>query len=125
LLNHELLHRWASFFYDLGVSDGHWKAISRPSSGFGTYWGAYKSFVKTSETTSRAGFNMEPSIYSDFELYLMGLAAPGDFAWPIRYLINPTILSLGYDPATQLSYRDIAADGLGGLDLVGIWVLCG
>ncbi len=119
LLNHELLHRWAAFLSEVGLSDasGHWRAILRPSSGFGSYWGAFKEFTLLGGNTYRATFNPDLFIYSDLEQYLMGLVGPDDVAWPVQYLINDQPLSTGYDPVPGIRYRDVQADGIGSVGL--------
>jgi uncharacterized repeat protein (TIGR01451 family) len=117
LLNHELLHRWAAFLNDLGLSDTHWRAILRPSSGFGSFWGAYKEFRLISGKTYRAFFNPEQFVYSDLELYLMGLLDSANVAWPVSCLVNPMLLANGFDSMTQTSYRDFDADGIGEVSL--------
>jgi hypothetical protein len=121
LLNHELLHRWAAFLDDLGLSSGsHWRAILRPSSGFGPAWGAYHDFRLLSGRTYRASFNTTGFVYSDFELYLMGLVDASLVTWPIQYLANATQLSTGFDPVTQTQYRDFEADGIGSITLAQV-----
>jgi hypothetical protein len=78
-MNHELLHTWAAFLNELGLSSGaHWLAILRPSSGFGEYWGAYREFQYLEGGNYRAWFNDAGFIFNDLELYLMGLAGPSE-----------------------------------------------
>lgn len=116
LLAHELLHRWAAFFdASLGLALGtHWKAIQRPSSGFGPYWGAHNRFEYLSGRSYRGWFNPDSTFgyYSDFELYLMGLVAAADVLSPIQTLANPTDNGVAYDAVTRTTYRSFEADSI-------------
>lgn len=111
LLNHELLHRWASGrFPELGWG-GHWRAIQRPSTGFGPYWGAYESFEHLGGNQYRATGNSTGFEFSDIELYLMGLLAPNQVAWPVHYLQNAQEIATNYKPGGGFT-RDFTADGI-------------
>lgn len=118
LFNHELLHRWAAFLNSsLGMSIGHWRAIERPSSGFGPAWGAFNHFQNESGRQYRAYLNpYSPEIaankYNDLELYLMGLIGKSEVASPIHILENPVMLQYGYDKASKTSYALFDADGI-------------
>lgn len=112
VLNHEMLHYWAvDLDPSLHLGSGHWGAIERPSSGFGVAGsnGAYDRLELVSGSTYRGVDYPETpyGVYSDLELYLMGLIAPGDVASPIDALIDPVFQSFDApvcDPVCGTAY---------------------
>ena len=115
LLNHELGHNWFGFLdSSLELSNGHWAAIERPSSGFGSEaHGVYQAFDSADGDTVRARYDVPPGYsYNDLELYLMGLIGPDDVASPIRTLVDPQLVGYEYRTAlfTARGVRDVSMD---------------
>ena len=105
LLNHELLHRWVAFVKDPDITQtGHWKAVERSGTGFNPRSdhlnnGIYRQFVKAGADREYRAMHIPLSgVYSDLELYFMGLIPASEVAEPIRSLINPEYQNTVYPP---------------------------
>jgi hypothetical protein len=83
---------------------GHWKAVERSGTGFNQRSdylnnGIYREFVKEGADREYHAMHIAPSgVYSDLELYFMGLIPSSEVAAPIRSLINPEYQSSVYPP---------------------------
>ena len=105
-LNHEVLHRFASYLapsLDLTSPPGnnfnpnHWGAIELPSTGFGgpiAYSGVFDHLVQGGDEGFEGWLdgNAVDASYNDLELYLMGLIGPEEVASPIQVLDGPSYL---------------------------------
>ena len=119
LLNHEILHQWASFMdhsLKLGRAS-HWDVIDRPSTGFGASGHGVFSQLEHIEENRYRGiqFNwrdQQAKAFNDFELYLMGLIDISEVHSPIRTLVNPTWLETEVDIENTIIYRNFESDGI-------------